>query len=193
MGQQPVGMDELIEHWTVPDDELELVVGKQRATRLGFALLLKHYTQHGRFSRGGAHTGRGSPVTRTRPAPREPKAGRHLRPRTARITSATAIKTVGRSREAVSFIATKTISTAAVAANNMPATGTRAQAVTSMAVHPSVPPSDERHEGHPTRAGLNSEDLPDRADDTGKRPGHMRIQPCRERIRRIRGEREGLR
>ncbi|MDH2388395.1 DUF4158 domain-containing protein [Streptomyces sp. HNM0663] len=54
MGWQPVGMDELVEHWTVLDDELELVAGKRGATRLGFALLLKHYTQHGRFPRGRA-------------------------------------------------------------------------------------------------------------------------------------------
>ncbi len=47
-------MDELVEHWTVLDDELELVAGKRGATRLGFALLLKHYTQHGRFPRGRA-------------------------------------------------------------------------------------------------------------------------------------------
>ncbi|TDC19328.1 hypothetical protein E1265_24100 [Streptomyces sp. 8K308] len=48
MSRQPVGMDELVEHWTVLDDELELVAGKRGGTRLGFALLLKHYTRHGR-------------------------------------------------------------------------------------------------------------------------------------------------
>jgi hypothetical protein len=47
-------MDELVEHWTVLDDELELVAGKRGATRLGFALLLKYYTRHGRFPRGRA-------------------------------------------------------------------------------------------------------------------------------------------
>lgn len=52
MGRQPVGMDELVEHWTVLDDELELVAGKRGGTRLGFALLLKYYTRHGRFPRG---------------------------------------------------------------------------------------------------------------------------------------------
>lgn len=52
MGWQPVGMDELVEHYTVLDDELELVAGKRDATRLGFALLLKHYTKHGRFPPG---------------------------------------------------------------------------------------------------------------------------------------------
>jgi hypothetical protein len=45
-------MDELVEHWTVLDDELELVAGKRGATRLGFTLLLKYYTRHGRFPRG---------------------------------------------------------------------------------------------------------------------------------------------
>ncbi|MEW2161029.1 DUF4158 domain-containing protein [Streptomyces sp. NPDC007189] len=45
-------MDELVEHWTVLDDELGLVAGKRGGTRLGFALLLKYYTRHGRFPRG---------------------------------------------------------------------------------------------------------------------------------------------
>ncbi|MEU8804793.1 Tn3 family transposase [Spirillospora sp. NPDC048819] len=54
MGRQPVGMDELVEHWTVLEDELELVAGKRGPTRLGFALLLKFYTRHGRFPRGRA-------------------------------------------------------------------------------------------------------------------------------------------
>jgi len=31
------------------DDERTLVAGKRGATRLGFALLLKFYTRHGRF------------------------------------------------------------------------------------------------------------------------------------------------
>lgn len=47
-------MDELIERWTVLDDELELVAGKRGATRLGFALLLKYYTWQGWFPRGRA-------------------------------------------------------------------------------------------------------------------------------------------
>jgi hypothetical protein len=46
-------MDDLVEHWTVLDDELELVAGKRGATRWGFALLLKYYTRHGRFPGGG--------------------------------------------------------------------------------------------------------------------------------------------
>lgn len=44
--------DELIEHWTLVGDELGQVAGKRGPTRLGFALLLKHYTRHGRFPRG---------------------------------------------------------------------------------------------------------------------------------------------
>ena len=54
MGRQPVGTDELVEHWTVLEDELELVAGKRGPTRLGFALLLKFYTRHGRIPRGRA-------------------------------------------------------------------------------------------------------------------------------------------
>ncbi|MFC9635271.1 DUF4158 domain-containing protein [Streptomyces mirabilis] len=45
-------MDELVEHWTLLKDEQELVSGKRGATRLGFAMLLKFYTQYGRFPRG---------------------------------------------------------------------------------------------------------------------------------------------
>ncbi|MGW7200704.1 DUF4158 domain-containing protein [Streptomyces chryseus] len=51
MGRQQVGMDKLVEHWTVLDDELELVAGKRGGTRLGFALLLKYYTRYGQFPR----------------------------------------------------------------------------------------------------------------------------------------------
>jgi hypothetical protein len=43
--------DELIEHWTLVGDELGQVAGKRGATRLGFSLLLKFYTWHGRFPR----------------------------------------------------------------------------------------------------------------------------------------------
>jgi len=45
-------VDELVEHWTVLEDEQQLVAGKRGATRLGFALLLKFYTRSGRFPRG---------------------------------------------------------------------------------------------------------------------------------------------
>ncbi|MFF3617493.1 Tn3 family transposase [Streptomyces sp. NPDC002580] len=54
VGRQLVGMDELVEHWTVLEGELGLVAGKRGGTRLGFALLLKYYTRHGRFPRGRA-------------------------------------------------------------------------------------------------------------------------------------------
>jgi hypothetical protein len=47
-----VELDELVEHWTLLDGEHELVAGKRGATRLGFALLLKFYTRHGRFPSG---------------------------------------------------------------------------------------------------------------------------------------------
>ena len=49
-----VDLDELVEHWTLVEDQRELVAGKQGATRLGFALLLKFYTRAGRFPRGRA-------------------------------------------------------------------------------------------------------------------------------------------
>jgi len=45
-------LDELVEHWTVLSEERELVAGKRGPTRLGFALLLKFYTQYGRFPAG---------------------------------------------------------------------------------------------------------------------------------------------
>lgn len=47
-----VDQDELIDCWTLVDDELALVAGKRGATRLGFALLLRFYTERGRFPRG---------------------------------------------------------------------------------------------------------------------------------------------
>jgi len=49
-------MDELVEHWTVLDDERDLILEKRGgAQRLGFALvLMKFYTRHGRFPRGRA-------------------------------------------------------------------------------------------------------------------------------------------
>ncbi len=45
-------LDELVEHWTLLDDEQALIAGKRGPTRLGFALLLKFYTGAGRFPRG---------------------------------------------------------------------------------------------------------------------------------------------
>jgi uncharacterized protein DUF4158 len=44
--------DELIDRWTLVGDEQDLVAGKRGATRLGFALLLRFYTERGRFPRG---------------------------------------------------------------------------------------------------------------------------------------------
>lgn len=52
MERAPLCTDDLVEHWTVLADEMALIAGKRGATRLGFALLLKFYTQHGRFPRG---------------------------------------------------------------------------------------------------------------------------------------------
>jgi hypothetical protein len=63
LGQSPAGadramacslvsVDELVEHWTLVEDERALVAGKSGGTRLGFAVLRQFYTQHGRFLRG---------------------------------------------------------------------------------------------------------------------------------------------
>ncbi|MBA2725701.1 MAG: DUF4158 domain-containing protein, partial [Actinobacteria bacterium] len=51
---EPAGfdVDELIEFWTLLDEDRELLVGKRGATGLGFAVLLKHYSRYGRFPRG---------------------------------------------------------------------------------------------------------------------------------------------
>lgn len=38
--------DELIDFWTLLDEDRELLAGKRGATALGFALLLKHYSRH---------------------------------------------------------------------------------------------------------------------------------------------------
>ncbi len=40
---------ELIQHWTLLPAELELLANKTGATRVGFALLLKHFQIEGRF------------------------------------------------------------------------------------------------------------------------------------------------
>ncbi|THV43098.1 DUF4158 domain-containing protein [Glycomyces buryatensis] len=45
-------LDELVDHWTLLEDERLLVGNKSGATGLGFALLLKFYTLYGRFPRG---------------------------------------------------------------------------------------------------------------------------------------------
>ncbi|MYW69811.1 DUF4158 domain-containing protein [Streptomyces sp. SID8379] len=54
MARTPLDLDELVGHWTLLKDEQALVSGKRGATRLGFAVLLKFYTQYGRFPRGRA-------------------------------------------------------------------------------------------------------------------------------------------
>ncbi|WP_194909564.1 DUF4158 domain-containing protein [Catenulispora rubra] len=51
MGRRLVGMDELVEHWTVLPDEDALLFGRHQDTKLAFALMLKFYTFHGRFPR----------------------------------------------------------------------------------------------------------------------------------------------
>src|SRR5260221_11590636 len=48
----PMDLDELVEQWTLLEDERQLVAGKRGATRLGFALALKFYARAGRFPRG---------------------------------------------------------------------------------------------------------------------------------------------
>lgn len=52
MSRSPLDLDDLVEHWTLLPDELDLVVRRQEATRLLFAAWLKFYTRHGRFPRG---------------------------------------------------------------------------------------------------------------------------------------------
>jgi len=49
-----VGMDELVEHWTVLRGERDLIEAKHSVTRLGFTLVLKFCTRYGRFPRGRA-------------------------------------------------------------------------------------------------------------------------------------------
>lgn len=45
---------ELVEFWTLLNEDRVLLEGRRGATALGFALLLKHYSRHGRFPRGSA-------------------------------------------------------------------------------------------------------------------------------------------
>jgi hypothetical protein len=52
MERLPLSLDELVEHWTLLDDERDLISGKRGPTKLGFALLLKFYSRHGRFPAG---------------------------------------------------------------------------------------------------------------------------------------------
>ena len=46
-------VDELIEFWTLLDEDRALLAGKRGATALGFAVLLKHYSRHGSSTAGG--------------------------------------------------------------------------------------------------------------------------------------------
>jgi hypothetical protein len=47
-----VDVDELIEFWTLLDEDRALLARRRGATALGFAVLSKHYSRHGRFPRG---------------------------------------------------------------------------------------------------------------------------------------------
>jgi hypothetical protein len=51
MDPAAVDVDELIEFWILLDEDRQLLVGKRAANALGFALLLKYYSRHGRFPR----------------------------------------------------------------------------------------------------------------------------------------------
>lgn len=46
--------DELVDCWTLVDNEPELVARKRGAAKLGFAVMLRFYTERGRFPRGRA-------------------------------------------------------------------------------------------------------------------------------------------
>lgn len=52
MSRSPLDIDDLVEHWTLLPDELDLVVRLHEPSRLVFAVWLKFYTRHGRFPRG---------------------------------------------------------------------------------------------------------------------------------------------
>jgi hypothetical protein len=47
-----LGLDEVVDHFTLIGDELELLRNKSGATRLGFAVLLKYVMWRGRFPPG---------------------------------------------------------------------------------------------------------------------------------------------
>jgi len=47
-----LGLDDVVDHFTLIGDELELLRNKSGATRLGFAVLLKHVIWRGRFPTG---------------------------------------------------------------------------------------------------------------------------------------------
>jgi len=47
-----VDLDELVEHWTLLDDERELTAGEARAEETRLSLILKFYARAGRFPHG---------------------------------------------------------------------------------------------------------------------------------------------
>jgi len=47
-----LGLDDVVDHFTLIGDELELLRNKSGATRLGFAVLLKYVIRRGRFPTG---------------------------------------------------------------------------------------------------------------------------------------------
>jgi len=47
-----VDVDEMIEFWTLLDEDRVLLAGRRGPTALGLAVLLKYYSRHGRFPRG---------------------------------------------------------------------------------------------------------------------------------------------
>ncbi len=53
MKYPPMHIDELVEHWTILDEERDLIAGKRDATRIGFAILLKFYRGADQVSRKG--------------------------------------------------------------------------------------------------------------------------------------------
>lgn len=56
MSRSPLDIEDLVEHWTLLPDELDLVEHLHEPSRLLFAMGLKFYTRHGRFPRGrGEH------------------------------------------------------------------------------------------------------------------------------------------
>jgi hypothetical protein len=55
VARPPLSLGELIEHWTLVGDEVDLVSAKHLDTRLTFALLLKFYGRYG-GSRGAGAT-----------------------------------------------------------------------------------------------------------------------------------------
>lgn len=47
-------VDQLVEFWTVLDEDRPLIAGKRAGTALGFVLLLKFYSRYGQFPRSAA-------------------------------------------------------------------------------------------------------------------------------------------